>query len=157
MTWPYLVSGQNKKTKNLTKIPISFDTLAQIQWEGHFCIAVINAFRMIYNFFRFAKVRIFPLFLVMTSGSSFTEGGGWKTPLPSAAPGAKSPVLFLKLGTNKQRHRVLSLKTGIHVAPAHLKVTLSFRNILRNNPYSCYKKPWRNSWGKNIPQCVHRI
>ena len=31
-----------------------------------------------------------------------------------------------------KRHRLLLLKTGIHVAPTHLQVMLSFVNILRN-------------------------
>ena len=34
------------------------------------------------------------------------------------------------LSTNKQRHSLLLLKTGIHVAPTHLEVMLSFDNIL---------------------------
>ena len=32
--------------------------------------------------------------LCRMSGSNFTEGGGGNTPLPSAAPGEKSPVLL---------------------------------------------------------------
>ena len=36
------------------------------------------------------------------------------------------------LSTDKQRHRLLLLKTGIHVAPSHLQVMLSFGNILRD-------------------------
>ena len=36
------------------------------------------------------------------------------------------------LSTNKQRHRILLLKMGIHVAPIHLYVMLSFGNILRD-------------------------
>ena len=36
------------------------------------------------------------------------------------------------LSTNKQRHRLLLLKTGIHVASTHLYVMLSFGNILRD-------------------------
>ena len=48
-------------------MPIAFDIVAQIQEEVHFWIALINTFRMIYNFFGFAEVRIFQLFLVMMS------------------------------------------------------------------------------------------
>ena len=31
VTWPYLVSGHGKKSQKLTKMPITFDTVAQIQ------------------------------------------------------------------------------------------------------------------------------
>ena len=48
-------------------MPIIFDIMAQIQQKVHFWIALINTFRMIYNLFGFAEVRIFPLFLVMMS------------------------------------------------------------------------------------------
>ena len=34
--------------------------------------------------------------------------------------------------SNKQKHRLFLLKTGIHVAPTHLYVMLSFGNILRD-------------------------
>ena len=36
------------------------------------------------------------------------------------------------LSANKQRHRLLLLKTGLHVAPTPLQVMLSFGNILRD-------------------------
>ena len=31
VTWPYLLSGHHKMGQNLTKMPITFDTAAQIQ------------------------------------------------------------------------------------------------------------------------------
>ena len=36
------------------------------------------------------------------------------------------------LSTDKRRHRLLLLKTGIHLAPTHLLVMLSFGNTSRD-------------------------
>ena len=43
-------------------MPITFDTVAQIQSKLHFWIALIKTFRTIYILFRSEAVRIFPLF-----------------------------------------------------------------------------------------------
>ena len=46
-------------------MPITFDTVAQIQKKLHFWIALINSFRMIYILFGSAEVCIFPLFSIV--------------------------------------------------------------------------------------------
>ena len=55
------------------------------------------------------------------------------------------------LGGDKQRHRLLLLKTGIDVAPTHLWV------IKKWSPCSFWKKSWSNSWRRDILQNIHRI
>ena len=61
------MNGHCIKSQNLTKMPVTFDTLAQIEEKAHFWIAHINTFRMIYILFGFVEVGILPLFLKMTS------------------------------------------------------------------------------------------
>ena len=47
--------------------------------------------------------------------------------------GLHSYEITLGLSTNRQRHRLLLLKTGIHVVPTYLQVILSFGNLLRDS------------------------
>ena len=60
-----------KSTKigqNFTFLAITFDDLVtQLQYKLHFRKALIITFRMIFNLSGFVEVRIFPLFLVVTS------------------------------------------------------------------------------------------
>ena len=74
-------------------MPTTVDMVAQIQYEVHFWIALINTFRLIYNLFGFAEVRISPLFLVMTSflvtwfsNSHILWDFEWTINLPSLSP-----------------------------------------------------------------------
>ena len=53
--------------KNSTQTTITYGSDTQLQYKLHFRKALIVTFRLIYNLSGFAEVRLFPLFLVMTS------------------------------------------------------------------------------------------
>ena len=51
------------------------------------------------------------------------------TERPSYRVGLYGHQIMPGLSTNKQRHRLRLLKTGIHIAPTHHQAMLSFGNI----------------------------